>query len=246
MKKVILNLAALIFSWSIMLSCTGKNEYITKATNNEKANAPVSDDILTKFINVFFGDTSSIFSKNINVGFEELKKQADELVVAQKITQIESDEAIVLIKKHIDELKNASTLNIVDDLSETSENKALVKKFLMKMDPTMISNMRKEIIKSLRNSEDYLEWAFYFENSLFRAAIAKYEKELKAGRTWQITKEDFKKGLPDKFKKLDVHGTFKDAPEMYNDMAEYLDKRVDAFFEGKIPEYDSKFLLKTL
>ena len=224
-----------------------KPKIVNESTNNVKKllNEGGRDDIFTKFINVFFGDAGAKLLKNADEGFALLKKQSDELVTAGKITRTEADEAMVLIKKHIDELKNADSLKVVDNLpSETARNRYLVKNFLEKIDPTMISNMRKEIIESLRNSEDYLEWAYYFEDNIFRSAIAKYEKELKAGTTWQITKEDFKKGLPDKFKKLDVNGSFKDVPEMYNDMAEYLDKRVDDFFEGKIPEYDSKFLLK--
>ena len=224
-----------------------KTKTIHESTDNVRKllNEGGRDDIFTKFFNVFFGDAGSKLLKNADEGFALLKKQADELVTAGKITRTEVDEAMVLIKKHIDELKNADSLKIVDNLpSETARNRYLVKNFLEKIDPTMISNMRKEIIKTLRNSEDYLEWAFYFEDRIFQSAIAKYEKELKAGTTWQITKEDFKKGLPEKFKKLDVNGAFKDAPEMYDDMAEYLDTRVDAFFEGKIPEYDSKFLLK--
>lgn len=224
-----------------------KPKIVNESTNNVKKllNEGGRDDIFTKFINVFFGDAGAKLLKNADEGFALLKKQSDELVTAGKITRTEADEAMVLIKKHIDELKNADSLKVVDNLpSETARNRYLVKNFLEKIDPTMISNMRKEIIESLRNSEDYIEWAYYFEDNIFRSAIAKYEKELKAGTTWQITKEDFKKGLPDKFKKLDVNGSFKDVPEMYNDMAEYLDKRVDDFFEGKIPEYDSKFLLK--
>jgi hypothetical protein len=224
-----------------------KTKTINESTDNVRKllNEGGRDDIFTKFFNVFFGDAGSKLLKNADEGFALLKKQSDELVTAGKITRTEVDEAMVLIKKHIDELKNADSLKIVDNLpSETARNRYLVKNFLEKIDPTTISNMRKEIIKKLRDSEDYLEWAFYFEDSIFKSAIFKYEKELKAGTTWQITKEDFKKGLPEKFKKLDVHGAFKDAPEMYDDMAEYLDTRVDAFFEGKIPEYDSKFLLK--